>query len=511
MSFQHNAFQHDAVQIGEAGGAVSDPVCRAPVQTRIPGFRPVALSFVAVNLLLTTLAVPFTPARASLVPPVTKRTVQTPLTIPSLLTSTLAPVSVPFAHDDWPNPVRLAARPQVDVPTVFDRTPPVLPFGQSDWQNPSRLKKVAHPYPHRPTVDPATAASDPPFTQTHWPNPVRKNLRQSVVGVPPFEREEVTAVPFSQESWPNPVRLRRVVQTDIPPVFDRSVAPVAPPFAQTQWPNPVRKAVKQSVVGVPPFGREPAAPFTQSQWPNPVRKSRTVQTDLPQAVTREPIAVPFTQHAWPNPVRRVLPREWGATVPVLYSEFVFVPPMPNNVSDWPNPVLRVLPSEWGSQAPLQYAEFIIVPPKPYNIADWPNPTRPILPREWGGTAPINYDGFVSTPLPPEPEPEIIIGGDDAPRKRPKTKKERRDLFREIEQTVHRLLFENSEESAAAPASVVVHAPALNAKLETLRTLAEGQQNLLQRTAALEAKIAAMEEQHRLDLERDEEDAMMWLF
>jgi hypothetical protein len=110
-------------------------------------------------------------------------------------------------------------------------------------------------------------------------------------------------------------------------------------------------------------------------------------------------------------------------------------------------------------------------------------------------------------------PVIIIGGDDAPRKRRRKEQDFNAIYREIEATVHRLLY---PEPDALPEAVDEYQAAREARrdLDELAVLAEGQHALLQRAAALRSDLQRIEESRertRAALEQDEEDALIWMF
>jgi hypothetical protein len=113
-------------------------------------------------------------------------------------------------------------------------------------------------------------------------------------------------------------------------------------------------------------------------------------------------------------------------------------------------------------------------------------------------------------------PVILIGGDDAPRKRRRKEKDRHDLFREIENTIHELLHPAPVVEAAEEVPAGRETGAVRRALDELLILAEGQHDLLQRAASLRAEVSATEakrqqELHQRALEQDEEDALIWMF
>lgn len=110
------------------------------------------------------------------------------------------------------------------------------------------------------------------------------------------------------------------------------------------------------------------------------------------------------------------------------------------------------------------------------------------------------------------EPVILIGGDDAPRKR-RRRKERHDLFQEIEKTVYALLHPepSDTERVAEPAPAGGVDDRARRAVDELLVLAQGQHDLLQRAAALRTELKQIEEARARMLEQDEEDALIWMF
>lgn len=104
----------------------------------------------------------------------------------------------------------------------------------------------------------------------------------------------------------------------------------------------------------------------------------------------------------------------------------------------------------------------------------------------------------------------IIGGDDAPRSRRKRRKERRDIFREMEATIHGLLHPESETVQEVGVEPVAAGAARRA-LDELVVLAQGHHGLLQRASALRAEIAGIEDAQDRMMEQDEEEALLCMF
>lgn len=107
-----------------------------------------------------------------------------------------------------------------------------------------------------------------------------------------------------------------------------------------------------------------------------------------------------------------------------------------------------------------------------------------------------------------PEPAVIIyGGDDAPRTK---RRRRRDVFQDMEQTIHALLHPVVDVVDDAPVPVV-SAPAIESQLHALLALAGESHGLLQRAGRLRADLAALEaQQEEARLRADEEDMLMWM-
>lgn len=136
---------------------------------------------------------------------------------------------------------------------------------------------------------------------------------------------------------------------------------------------------------------------------------------------------------------------------------------------------------------------------------------------WGGSWGTSWGAsWCSGETPPEPA-VILIGGDDAPRRRrkPRTRKEQYDLFREMEATIHSLLHPDTLEvgagSPAGPQTAVVVSPTVDVRVRELVDLAQGQRDLLQRAAVLQRQVDAIQARRQRELEQDEEDALLWLF
>lgn len=102
-------------------------------------------------------------------------------------------------------------------------------------------------------------------------------------------------------------------------------------------------------------------------------------------------------------------------------------------------------------------------------------------------------------------PVIIYGGDDAPRK----KRKRRDIFKDLEHTIHQLLYPEAEPDVVS-APVAAATPTINEKLQELLALAQGSHELLQRAAQLRAEVAAAHAAQQLALEEDDEETLIWL-
>ena len=100
-------------------------------------------------------------------------------------------------------------------------------------------------------------------------------------------------------------------------------------------------------------------------------------------------------------------------------------------------------------------------------------------------------------------PIILIGGDDAPRKKKKTRKERHELFRDIEATVHELLHPAPDVAKDEAAPSPLATGTARQLVDELAVLAERQHQLIQRAAALRAELAQLETARREQEEEDE--------
>lgn len=110
------------------------------------------------------------------------------------------------------------------------------------------------------------------------------------------------------------------------------------------------------------------------------------------------------------------------------------------------------------------------------------------------------------------EPTIIlVGGDDAPPKRKGPRRDREQLFREIESTVHTLLHPKPESERAGGVSPPEQTEDLGRRVDELVVLAQGQHRLLQRAAAIRAELNRIEADRQVMLEQDEEDALLLMF
>jgi hypothetical protein len=104
------------------------------------------------------------------------------------------------------------------------------------------------------------------------------------------------------------------------------------------------------------------------------------------------------------------------------------------------------------------------------------------------------------------EPSIVIyGGDDAPRK----KRKRRDIFKDVEHTIHQLLHPETEQAVVSAPSVAT-IPSIDEKLQDLLALAQGSHELLQRVARIRAEVDAAQVAHLKAREEDDEETLMWL-
>lgn len=100
------------------------------------------------------------------------------------------------------------------------------------------------------------------------------------------------------------------------------------------------------------------------------------------------------------------------------------------------------------------------------------------------------------------------GGDDAPRK---TRRKRRDLFHDMERTIHALLHPPAPAHPIVAAVPVVPSESLRTKLDDLLALAGESHGLLQRAGRLRADLAALEAQRQAIRDRDEEEEfLIWM-
>lgn len=136
---------------------------------------------------------------------------------------------------------------------------------------------------------------------------------------------------------------------------------------------------------------------------------------------------------------------------------------------------------------------------------------------WGGSWGTSWgESWCPGDTPPEPT-VILIGGDDAPRRRrkPRTRKEQHDLFRELETTIHQLLHPDLVEVGAGSVELREESgrsvPDLEIAMGGLRLLAAQDRELLQRVGHLRVQIEAVQARRQRELEQDEEDALLWLF
>lgn len=117
-------------------------------------------------------------------------------------------------------------------------------------------------------------------------------------------------------------------------------------------------------------------------------------------------------------------------------------------------------------------------------------------HSWGALSPVWY------------------GGDDAPGwnwQKPRKRKERRDVFKDIERTIHELLHLSIEAKHIENVKPVIQTVLLERKLQDLLNLAGESQGLLQRTNRLQAKFEAIQRDTQAQREsNDEEDFIMWL-
>jgi hypothetical protein len=124
-----------------------------------------------------------------------------------------------------------------------------------------------------------------------------------------------------------------------------------------------------------------------------------------------------------------------------------------------------------------------------------------------GSGAFAYQGLVT-----DAEPAVVVyGGDDAPRKRRRSRKERRDLFRDMEQTVHALLHPEPLNESAGEMVPAVDTMEAQRVIDELVAVAEGQHALLQRVAALRTELTEMENHRTHELLDDDDEALLWMF
>lgn len=278
MSFQGNAFQQNAFQVGvpsspSGSGPVGVQLCDNPVRPK----RHYGFTDLAVNLLLTTLAVTATNVpREALYTQQNKVYQQPAPQSVNLLTTTLAPTvaATPFKQTDWPNPqprkvtqdtrsVNLQATtlaPTADLPKVQSSLPDsvaprwgVLRYEQNIKQaNPGDIPvppvgtevlraatfTVVHGKPQQRVIDPpntlplrAVVVATAPFNQTDWPNPRVKKYQQ-----PDYQQGSLPLIAYNvpyaptDNLWPNPP-VKRIIQ---PQLYVNTMPLLNPPVASTQ-------------------------------------------------------------------------------------------------------------------------------------------------------------------------------------------------------------------------------------------------------------------------------------
>lgn len=106
---------------------------------------------------------------------------------------------------------------------------------------------------------------------------------------------------------------------------------------------------------------------------------------------------------------------------------------------------------------------------------------------------------------PPVESVILVGGDDAPRKRKRKRREQHELFQELEATVHALLHPDSAVEAPEEVQASLDSGTARQIVDELVVLAQGQHQLMQRAAAIREELTRLETARR---EQDEEDEFL---
>jgi hypothetical protein len=304
---------------------------------------------------------------------------------PNTLLSTLAPVSVPFAQLDWPNPQlrQHAQDAQALGGVLVDLTPPPA---AGDWPLPLRkpLDVSRLTWLQSPAVPPAVAAA--PVPASDWPLPARKPL--DVARLTWSDTTRLPAMyavqPPAVADWPNPQFRRAGQDSATPPNLLASTLATQPaPFAQADWPLPGRKPLDVSRLSWSDTFRLPAIyavqPPAALDWPLPVRKpldvARLTWTDGATLPLQVAPGVPVAAFDWPLPVRKPLDvsrLSWSDTfrLPEIYAV------QPPAALDWPLPgrkPLDVARLTWTKSLELAAQPAPTLPPA---AGDWPNPLAP---------------------------------------------------------------------------------------------------------------------------------------
>lgn len=413
---------------------------------------------VAVNLLLTTLAVtaiPFINSEWSR-PPVRPPQVQVEQA-PNLLLTTLAPVEIPFVPIDWSIPrLRPAPSPPEILSNLLSTTlkpPAVILVPRAPlytprptrpppvrWEAPNLLESTLAPtveIPFIPWEEPTRVAQRRPA-----PDEVPQNLLGTTLAP--------TGIPFVPSDAP-PVRRGDARRLDVEPnLLTSTLAPAlaAAPFVPTDWPTPVRRAgpppteIIQNLLGTTLAPAAPAAPFIPwVETPVPLRVSRAGAPPEQNLLltTLAPLTAPFVPQDWLVPPRRrvsphiespqnllaldgskgvpVHPRDWPTVATSPRSPRLELPPnllgttlaptgIPFVPFDWAIPQTRALPSPIDQTPNLLTSTLApALAAAPFAQRDWPTPQARVvsLPDE----PPPNL--LLMTLAPPPP---IVVGGGD---------------------------------------------------------------------------------------------------
>lgn len=339
-----------------------------------------------VNLLQTTLAAPAgatNKPREPIFTPIPLRQVASqPLIFANLLLTTLAVTQqAPFNQADWPNPV-VSAHVVQETTTVnllantLYTPPPTLIS-----RDPLSIKRPPNPPPQQPDttrslLETTLEAQQAPFSQSDWPNPLRKkdSLEQhSLTLVSLYEGEK----PFSFRDWPNPTLPKKIQQPEIQTGLLQTSMYVAPPTLLARDPLSIKRpptpraqqpevisSLNTTLLTSPAVDQDP---FRQVDWPNPVRRKDTFEQHSFEMVSLYS-AGPFSQQDWPNPLPELVAQQPDLPQNLLGTLLYVAPqPLPFNQYDWPNPnPIKPAADRWNTSY-VQNPEFMpptVIPPEP---------------------------------------------------------------------------------------------------------------------------------------------------